>query len=233
MLVAIDTATRMASLAFYQADRVCSEESWLAGASHTVELVPNLARHLRRLGLTPDRLTGVAVATGPGSFTGLRIGLAVAKGLALGLAIPLVGIPTLDVLAHPQANRHLPTWAIVQAGRGRICAALYHRKRGRWRRLGNYRLTTIAELCAEIEGQALFCGEIDAEAVALIGESLGERAVIASPASAVRRAGYLAELAWSRLERGETDDPGRLAPIYLHPPYPPPVTHPPSRDDRS
>jgi tRNA threonylcarbamoyladenosine biosynthesis protein TsaB len=232
MLVAIDTATRMASLAFYQADRVCSEESWLAEASHTVELVPNLARHLRRLGLTPDQLTGVAVATGPGSFTGLRIGLAVAKGLALGLTIPIVGISTLDILAYPQADRSLPTWAIVQAGRGRICTALYRRKRGRWQRLGNYQLTTIADLCAEIEGQALFCGEIDGEAVTLIRECLGERAVIASPASAMRRAGYLAELAWPRLERGETDDPGSLAPVYLHTPYPlPAATRSPSEDN--
>lgn len=220
MLVAIDTATKIASLALYERDRVRSEETWFSGGSHTVQLVPSLVGLLERQGLSPSELTGVAVALGPGSFTGLRIGLAVAKGLALALDIPLIGIPTLDILAHPQADRNLPTWAVVQAGRGRICAALYDRRRGRWRRLGDYRLTTLADLCAEVQGRVLFCGEIDEEGMTFLRERLGWMVTIASPASSLRRAGYLAELAWQRLQQGDTDDPVTLAPIYLPVSYP-------------
>jgi tRNA threonylcarbamoyladenosine biosynthesis protein TsaB len=80
-------------------------------------------------------------------------------------------------------------------------------------------LTTLDELCAKIETRTFFCGEIDAQAAKLLREYLGEKAVVASPASSLRRAGYLAELGWQRLERGEVDDPATLVPIYLrHPP---------------
>ena len=78
------------------------------------------------------------VSLGPGSFTGLRIGLSVAKGLALARQVPIVGIPTLDVVAQPHMTQPLPIWAILQAGRGRICAAQYARRKGRWRRRGDY-----------------------------------------------------------------------------------------------
>ena len=218
VLLAIDTATRTASLALYDGERVCAEETWLSRNQHTVELMPSLVRMLERQGIGPQDLRGIAVALGPGSFTGLRVGLSVAKGLALALSIPLVGIPTLDVLAYAQPARHSPLCAVVRAGRGRVCAALYRRRRGRWRRQGDYRIATIAELCAEVEGRTFFCGEIGVQEAQLLRERLGERAVVASPASSLRRAGYLAELGYERLERGEVDDPATLSPIYLHRP---------------
>jgi len=174
---------------------------------------------LERQRVLPSELRGIAVALGPGSFTGLRIGLGVAKGLALTLAIPLMGIPTLDILVYAQARKPGPVCAVLQAGRGRVCAAFYRWKRGQWQRQGDHRLTTVDGLCAEIETRTFFCGEIDAQAAKLLRERLGEKAVVASPASSLRRAGYLAELGWHRLERGKVDDPATLAPIYLrHPP---------------
>ena len=219
MFLAIDAATRMPSLALYDGECVVAEETWRSADGHTVELVPGLMRMLERQRVSPSELKGIAVALGPGSFTGLRIGLSVAKGLALTLAIPLMGIPTLDILVYAQARRPGPVCAVLQAGRGRVCAAFYRWRKGQWQRQGDYRLTTLDELCADIETPTFFCGEIDAQATELLRERLGERAVVASPASSMRRAGYLAELGWQRLERGEVDDPATLAPIYLR--YPP------------
>lgn len=219
MLLAIDTATRMPSLALYDGERVVAEETWRSANGHTVELVPGIVRILERQRVSPSELRGIAVALGPGSFTGLRIGLGVAKGLALTLAIPLIGIPTLDALVYAQGRKRGPVCAILQAGRGWVSAAFYERRRGRWQIQGDYRLTSLEELCAEIETPTFFCGEIDAQAAELLRERLGEKAVVASPASSLRRAGYLAELGWQRLERGQVDDPASLAPIYLrHPP---------------
>ncbi len=219
MLLAIDTATRMPSLALYDGECVLAEETWRSADGHTVELVPSLVGMLERQRVLPSELRGIAVALGPGSFTGLRIGLGVAKGLALTLAIPLVGIPTLDALVYAQECKRGPVCAVVQAGRARVCAAFYRRRRGQWQRQGDYRLTTLDELCADIETRTFFCGEIDAQATELLRERLGAKAVVASPASSLRRAGYLAELGWQRLERGEVDDPATLAPIYVrHPP---------------
>lgn len=218
MLLAIDTATRTTSLALYDGEQVLAEETWRSANGHTVELMPGLVRMLERQGIAPSELKGIAVALGPGSFTGLRIGLGVAKGLALTLAIPLVGIPTLDALVYAQGRKRGPVCAVLRAGRGRVSAAFYRRRGGQWRRQGDYRLTTLEELCADIETQTFFCGEIDAQATELLREHRGAKAIVASPASSLRRAGYLAELGWRRLERGEVDDPATLAPIYLRHP---------------
>lgn len=218
MLVAIDTATRFASLALYDGLVVRAEESWQSSDNHTVELMPSLARMMARQHVPVQALRGVAVALGPGSFTGLRIGLAVAKGLALAQDIPLLGMPTLDVLAYIHAGQRLPVYAVVRAGRGRVCVGHYGRQRGRWRPLGEPGLTTIAELVAKLERKTLFCGEITAAEREFLQNQESGLVVLASPAASLRRAGYLAELAWQRLSRGETDDPITLAPIYLHQP---------------
>jgi len=226
MLLAIDTATDTASLALHDGSRVRVEYTWESARRHTVELVPRLLAALEQVGLGAEHLSGVAVTRGPGSFTGLRVGIAVAKGLALARGLPLVGVPTLDVVAAAQGRDRRPLCAVLQAGRGRICVATY-----RWRTAGRYlatgrwrdggwsareapRLTTWQALVEATAEPALFCGEIDpagAEALA----PLGERAVLLPAAARLRRAGFLAELAWHRLHRGETDDPATLAPLYL------------------
>lgn len=220
MLLAIDTATRMAGLALYDEanGRVLGEEAWYSANNHTVELMPRLARLMDHQGMTAGDLTGLVVSLGPGSFTGLRIGLGVAKGLALAQKLPLVGVPTLDVVAHPHKSQKLPIWAILRAGRGRICVARYARWRGRWRRQGDYELTTLEELCDRIEKPALLCGEIDAHDAEAIRQRLDPVATIAAPAASLRRAAYLAELGWQRLDRGDADDAATLSPLYLHNP---------------
>ena len=219
MLLAIDTATRMAGLALYDPTRgwVLGEETWYSANNHSVELMPRLVRLLDQQGIAPADLTGLAVSRGPGSFTGLRIGLGVAKGLALARKLPVVGIPTLDVVAQPHMNQRQPIWAILQAGRGRICVGHYVRHRGRWRRRGDYRLMTWETLCDEVGSPALLCGEIRAGEADLIRQRLGLSVVVASPASSLRRAAYLAELGWNRLARGESDDAATLSAIYVTP----------------
>ncbi len=220
MLLGIDTATQMAGLALYDPSggRVLGEESWCSVNRHTVELMPRVVRLLAQQDLAPADLSGLVVSLGPGSFTGLRIGLSVAKGLALALHKPIAGIPTLDVVARPHATQPLPMWAILQAGRGRICTAQYASHKGRWERAGEMVLTTIEELCQEVEGPSLFCGEIDAETTSEIRQHLGLEAIIATPAASLRRAAYLTELGWERLQKGDADDPTTLAPIYLQSP---------------
>jgi tRNA threonylcarbamoyladenosine biosynthesis protein TsaB len=220
MLLAVDTATRLAGLALFDEDsrQIMAEEVWHSANNHTVELMPRLARMMDQQGISPADLTGLVVSQGPGSFTGLRIGLAVAKGLALAHKLATVGVPTLDTVARPHMMQRLPIWAILQAGRRRICVGNYVRRRGRWRRQGPYQLTTYEELCGGIEKAAFFCGEIDVQAADLIREQLGAEASIATPAASLRRAAYLAEIGWERLARGESDDAATLAPIYLRHP---------------
>jgi tRNA threonylcarbamoyladenosine biosynthesis protein TsaB len=220
MLIAVDTATRTASLALYDETNgwVLGEESWYSANNHTVELMPRLVRMVAQQGLSPADLTGLVVSLGPGSFTGLRIGLGVVKGLALAQNLPLVGVPTLDVVAQPHKDQRLPIWAVLHAGRGRVCAAYYTRDKGRWRRRGDYQLTTLPQLCQQVSEPALFCGEIDHKDAELLRERLGLLATVVSPAASLRRAADLAEMGWERLRRGSSDDVAGLSPIYLHHP---------------
>lgn len=217
MLLAIDTATRNASIALYDDTQVWAERTWFSDYNHTVELMPNIVDMFASLRRTPADLRGVAVAIGPGSFTGMRIGLSVAKGFCLALGIPIKGVPTLDVVAQPFAGSDLPVCAVVHAGRGRFCAALYRSVDGQWTRGGEFQLVTPDRLPALARGKTIFCGELDNEARQALRSALGKRLVIASPAQSVRRAAVLAEMTWPALASGHGDDLASLSPIYLHP----------------
>ncbi|MBN1180034.1 MAG: tRNA (adenosine(37)-N6)-threonylcarbamoyltransferase complex dimerization subunit type 1 TsaB [Anaerolineae bacterium] len=214
MLVAIDTATRVASLALHDGARLRWEMTWEAGWQHTVHLAPRLVGAMEDLGVDASALTGIAVTTGPGSFTGLRVGLAAAKGLALANAIPLVGVPTLDVVAAGQGRDERPLAAVLQAGRGRICVAVY-RWREAWQCQDGPHLTTWAALAEQTTEPTLFCGEVDPRGAKVLA-GLGDLSGVTSPAWSLRRAGFLAELGWERIRGGDADDPASLAPLYLH-----------------
>jgi len=216
-VLAIDTATEFASVALYhEATGVLAESSWRTSMNHTIELMPTVVRLLASQALLPPQLDAVAVALGPGSFTGLRIGLSAAKGLCLSLGIPIVGIPTLDIVAYAHYGQNLPICAILQAGRGRICAAVYEAAAEGWRRTSNYDLVTVEDLSHRLTERTLFCGEIDAELRSSLTGKLGERAAMALPASSLRRAGYLAELGWQRISSCGGDQVASLEPLYLH-----------------
>jgi len=99
MLIAIDTSTRLIGVALYDGVQIVSEMVWLSQQYHTVELAPTVSSLIDRAGIPLSDLKVVVVALGPGSFTGLRIGISLAKGMALAGRLAIVGIPTLDVLA--------------------------------------------------------------------------------------------------------------------------------------
>ena len=217
MLLAIDTATRYTSIALYGEHNVLAERTWRTANNQTMELMPAIVSTLAQQEIEPGALTGLAVALGPGSFTGLRVGLSVAKGLAMGLDIPIVGIPTLDVLAEAHAHQKLPICAILEAGRRWLGVALYKVRAGRWRKVENEHLVLPEQLTTMIERRTLLCGEIEPELAQLLQDRLGELAVIAPPCRSLRRASYLARLAVRRLEADEPDDIAVLSPI-LPPP---------------
>jgi tRNA threonylcarbamoyladenosine biosynthesis protein TsaB len=217
LLVAIDTATRFAGLALYDGEMVRSEASWLSNRNHSIELAPTMVRMLDRQGLGAADISAVAVSTGPGSFTGLRIGLSVAKGLAEACDVPILGVPTLDILAFSHAEQRRPIWAVIQAGRERLCVGRYERRRGRWRQRGEIELTTLEQFAESVTGRCLICGELAQAEIEYVLEHSDEDIVFATPSQSVRRPACLAELAWRRFERGESDDLATLAPIYIHP----------------
>lgn len=216
MLVAIDTATRFASLALYEPGRVLAEHTWRSNDNHTVEMMPSLVDMFNRQDVQPTQLKAVAVTIGPGSFTGLRIGLAVAKGLAMGLDIPVIGVPTLDILPYAAGHIGLPNWSVIQAGRGRLCYAEYRYRKGDWHRQSEFEVGSIDDFAGRLQGFVNACGELNQTEREKIKERFGDAVVIVPPAFSLRRAAFLADIAWRRFERGEIDALENLSPTYLH-----------------
>ena len=215
MLLAVDTSTAQVGLALYDGAQVFGEYAWRSSQRHTVELAPAIAELLKRCGITMDDVHGVGVALGPGSFTSLRVGLSLVKGLALSRHIPLVGIPTLDILAAAQAASKLPLGVAIQAGRGRFALGWYKSSRNGWQPKTEARVVTVEKLIEEIKSPGILCGEFTSgERERLMKGNVHIHLV--SPAQSVRRPAVLAELAWARWQAGHVDDEAALAPIYLH-----------------
>jgi tRNA threonylcarbamoyladenosine biosynthesis protein TsaB len=214
MLLAIDTSTSQTGLACYDEAGLLGECIWQSGRDHSAQLLPQLSLLLRHLGRTRADLSAVAVALGPGSWSGLRVGMSTAKGFALARGVPVIGVGTLDALAYQYERPGAATIPLIRLGRERFASGA-PAKRSEERRAIEARNVTLAELAAEVTGRALFCGDVDAEVQAALREQLGSRALFPSPAAAARRPGYLAELAWQRFLAGQADDLAMLEPIYL------------------
>jgi tRNA threonylcarbamoyladenosine biosynthesis protein TsaB len=221
MLLAIDTATQWMSIALHDGNTLMAEHSWQSGNRHNTLLATTIQQTLSACQVTPKALTALATSTGPGSYTGLRIGVALAKGMAAAGNLPLIGVSSLDTLAvaQPYQNTRHNLITVVSAGRSRIIASIYRVKKGRWFADEPPQLTTWAELLKDLAGSFYITGEIDAagrDAVQAAKEK-DISVTIMSGAYRLRRAGFLAEEAWRRYHEGAPHDfhPTKLLPVYV------------------
>jgi tRNA threonylcarbamoyladenosine biosynthesis protein TsaB len=211
MILAVDTSTEILGVALFDGQRILWETERVAHKRHTVELAPTVDAMLRGAGIKVAELTALAVTIGPGSFTALRIGIAFAVGMTQVSHIPLVGIPTLDVLATGQPVMDGLLITVLRVGRGRVAAADYRYQDNGWRAQGEPRVNQWQQLADQIPAGACICGEIDKAGFAILEKRKDVR--IAAPHLNVRRAGVLAMMAAHRLR----DDDSPLPP--LHPMY--------------
>src|SRR3990170_3315324 len=179
MELSIDTASEMASVALSSEGRLLAEITWRCRRNHTVELLPTVEKALAQAGASRDDLTAVFVCTGPGMYTGLRVGVATAKGLAHALSLPIVGVPRLELDAYPHASSPGRIVAVHRAGRGELAWAAY--RSGPWREVTAPRLSQPEELARRLRGATLLVGEIDEALASLVGQH-APRAAVASPA---------------------------------------------------
>jgi tRNA threonylcarbamoyladenosine biosynthesis protein TsaB len=223
MLLAIDTSTAHIGLALYDGAQVVGELLWQSPIHHTQQLAPALAELLWRMDMRMDIITALGVALGPGSFTSLRVGIAFAKGLVLAHHIPVVGIPSLDVVAaaiplfDPLTGslQYRKLAAVLAAGRGRLALGWYHANGTGWQTEGPVKVMTAEQLAEKIHKPVIVCGELTAEDRQRLARRF-KKVLLASPAQCVRRPGILAELAWIKWQGGHNDLIASLAPIYLH-----------------
>ncbi len=218
MLLAIDTSTDTASLALVQDHTVLAELTWHCGRNHTTELLPHLNHLLEQAKINLPSISGIIVARGPGSFNGLRVGISTAKGLALSLGCPIIGISTLEAAAYAHAATGLPVCPVFNAGRSEITVAVYQQKGQRWCQLIAEHITSVDALCSGITTRTIFCGDFASSIAGQLKDTLKRKAIILSPAARLRRAGFLAELGFQRFCRGDFDNSATLQPIYLRRP---------------
>jgi tRNA threonylcarbamoyladenosine biosynthesis protein TsaB len=203
----------MIGLALHDGDQVQAECMWLAGRRHTVNLAPELAMMLRRVQVNLRDLTAIAVTTGPGSYTGLRIGMAFAKGLSIAHNLPLVGVSTLDIIAIAQPKSKLPLLAVIEIGRQRIAAVWYKWGRAGWKARSEPENIAWSDIIGGLESKTYVCGEIDGERRTDLQDN--ELVELADPAMCVRRPAFLAELGRRQLGKKKLPGPDELIPYYL------------------
>ena len=218
MILAIDTATRWTGVALHDGHSVVAELGWHAVNTQTVELAPTVTDLLRKTNVDAADLTGLAVTTGPGSYTGLRIGMGFAKGFALAHTVPLVGIGTLDVIVAGFDKLEGSLIPVCEAGRTRVCAAIYrYYSRKAWQVKVEADIYTWDDLLEKTPEGSTFAGEISADIRRRIRQSEKKLSIV-SPAASVRRSAQLAELAAQRIRKRDYDDAASLVPIYLREP---------------
>lgn len=216
-ILAIDTASSVSSVAVASEGKLRAEVTIEAGRTHSETLLSHIEGALSFAGVERSALRGVAVSIGPGSFTGLRIGLATAKAIAYGLGIPLVGVSTLAALALAFPVPDVYTLVLMDAQKGNAYAGLYEWRDGSLHEVRPVRVAPLAEAIAEaadLGKPVLLTGELVLKKRARL-ENLPENVTLAPAHLLTARASHVAWLGIARLAAGEQDDPMTLEPFYI------------------
>jgi tRNA threonylcarbamoyladenosine biosynthesis protein TsaB len=218
MLLAVDTATHMMSVALYDGRSVLAEQIWQTSNNHSVQLAPTVQMLMARAQVKLDALQVMAVCIGPGTYSGLRIGVSFAKGVASAQNLPLVGISALDILAAGQSHYTDTLIVVVPAGRGRVAVGRYQWRKGKWVTRGEPQLMDWETLLDSIDGPVHLTGEInDYGFEAVEGALAREVPITVVPAAfRVRRASFLAQEAWAAYGADPTGySAATVTPFYI------------------
>ena len=215
-LLAVESATLSGGVALLDGDLLLGEVSLNIAVTHSERLMAAVDRLLADCGLAPADLDGLAVSVGPGSFTGLRVGIATVKALAMALDLPVAGVPTLDALAARLPFASAPVCPILDARKGEVYLSLY-----RWRESGMVRewdyLALPPELAvSRLEGPVILLGDGIGACRPWL-DRLGVGAHIAPSAQRLPSAAVVAELGRAALAAGSGVGAEALAPLYLRP----------------
>jgi tRNA threonylcarbamoyladenosine biosynthesis protein TsaB len=220
LLLALDTSTTQVSVAIGDGGAVLGSVQLAGGRRHAEQLAPAIEYVRAECGVELTDLAAIAVGTGPGLFTGLRVGVTTAKVMAQALRLPVVGVPSLDLVAYPLRHAGRTVVAVLDARRHEVFAARYQPVPGGVQRVSDYEVHAPAELVADLLADVaefphgfLLAGDgVDrfrAEFAAI------DHAEVAGPEFAAPSVGALVALATARVEREEFEHPAELRPLYL------------------
>jgi len=218
-ILSIESSTKNLSLAVSRKGEVVRFRDQMMDRVLSSSIVPAIHDILKAAEIPLEQLDGFAVGLGPGSFTSLRVGLATAKGLAFATGKPVVGIPSLDILANhvTELEEDTAVCALSDAKRHLVYAATYRRIDGRLQRQGEYRLICIEALLKELSGEVVFVGDGIQLYRKEISKALGVKARFTEEKLWQPQARKLAMLAQERFDNKEHDDVMSLVPMYLYP----------------
>jgi tRNA threonylcarbamoyladenosine biosynthesis protein TsaB len=220
LVLAIDTSTAQVSAAIGDGGTVLGVVQLSGGRRHAEQLAPAIDSLRRELRIDLGHLAAIAVGTGPGLFTGLRVGVTTAKVMAQALRIPVVGIPSLDLVAYPLRHADRQIVAVLDARRREVFAARYLPVPGGVQRVSEYAVHAPAELLADLAADRT----ISSRGLLLAGDGVErfraefealEHAEFAGSEFGAPSISALVQLATARCEREEFEQPGALQPLYL------------------
>lgn len=214
-VLAVDTATRSCSVGIFDGDRTLARLHLASGQTHSVHLMERIQTVLATAGLGPADIELYAVTRGPGSFTGLRIGVSTVKGLAEANNVPIVGVSTLDALATQVGPTTVPMRPLVDARKGEVYFAVYRVEDGHLRLESGPRAASPESAVGDVRSPCLFVGDGAALYRARIQDRLGDQARFGSPEQDIISAETVGRLALARAARGDFDDVAGLVPFYI------------------
>lgn len=214
-ILAVDTASRCCSVAVREGERLSAELSVLSERTHSVHLMRMIREALQLAALELEQIDAMAVSIGPGSFTGLRIGISTVQGLAFAGGKPCVGVSSLETLASGCLPWPHAIWALMDARKGEVYVGRYRETGGRLERLVPECILPLNEALPPVDVPRLFVGDGAERHRERIRAVLGDLADFVPPERNFPRAGTVARLAQPLLEGGQGVDAGRLTPRYL------------------
>ena len=213
-ILGFDTAAPANTIGLVDDDRLLADCAWEARDNSLQRIVLNIDLVLKRAGVALRDIDGLAVGIGPGSWTGGKVGVTVAKTLAYAVDKPICGVPSFEALAYQSRSLSVQLCPLVAAGRDTVYAAFYRPRAGALVKQGDYSVGSIEGLTAAVKEPTLFLGKpahIHRQALA---EALGPLASFGSPSDSPAGSAF-AWTAWPRLRRGDSDDALSLSPLYL------------------
>ncbi len=215
-ILALESATLAGGAALLDGDAVVGEIRTNIALTHSERLMVALDRLLKDCGWTPRDLEGLAVSIGPGSFTGLRVGIATAKGLALALGLAVAPVPTLEALASTLPFADAPVCPLLDARKGEVYLSLYRWERDHMVREWDYLALPPAEAVARLVPPVIVLGDGVGPCRPFLAR-VGEGLHVAPPAQRLPSPAVVAQLGHARLLAGRGVSGEELAPLYLRP----------------
>jgi len=216
LILAVENSGLCGSIALVSGSHCIAEQSLLSKLTHSKRLLVTLERVMDECQVTWETIDAIAISLGPGSFTGLRIGLSTVKGLALATSLPLIGVPTLDGLASQFTFTAMPVCPILDARKNEVYTALYGAdENGFMQRRSEYLVISAAELAGQITEPTVFTGDGITVHGDLLREKLGDMAVFAPEQLYFAKASSIGFLALSRWHKKEFLDPAGCIPLYV------------------